>query len=58
MKRSTIDILACPVCGKGVFLKTPLPRGGEIIEGTLSCSGCGRSYAVKDGIPRMLPTRK
>jgi SAM-dependent methyltransferase/uncharacterized protein YbaR (Trm112 family) len=35
--------LRCPVC-----------RGAVAGEETLACSGCGRGYAVEDGIPRML----
>ena len=35
--------LRCPVC-----------RGAVAGEATLACSGCGRGYAVEDGIPRML----
>jgi SAM-dependent methyltransferase len=30
------------------------PDTVEILEGTLRCEDCGRSYAITDGIPRML----
>lgn len=26
----------------------------EVIDGTLACGGCGRHYAIEDGIPRMV----
>ncbi len=41
------DILRCPVCG-----------GAVREEGAaLRCAGCGASYPVEDGIPRMLDER-
>ena len=39
-----LDVLRCAVCG------------GELRDGdaTLSCAGCGRTFAVEAGIPRLL----
>lgn len=39
-----LAILACPAC------RAKLTESGE----SLSCSGCGKSYPVKDGIPRLI----
>jgi uncharacterized protein YbaR (Trm112 family)/SAM-dependent methyltransferase len=38
-----LELLRCPVCGSAI-------EGEE----TLSCTGCGRSFEVADGIPLML----
>jgi ubiquinone/menaquinone biosynthesis C-methylase UbiE/uncharacterized protein YbaR (Trm112 family) len=44
---SLLEVLRCPVC-----------RGTLSGEGsTLDCSGCSGSFAVEDGIPRMLDDR-
>lgn len=42
--KELIKILACPECKSDVELK----------EEKIVCSGCGRSYPVKQGIPVML----
>jgi uncharacterized protein YbaR (Trm112 family) len=39
-----LDLLVCPDCRK------PLGKRGS----TLLCSGCGRRYPVRDGVPVML----
>jgi len=41
-----LDLLACPDC------QTPLVKAGA----ALACGGCGRPFAVADGIPQLLPT--
>jgi len=41
-----LDILVCPVC------KTPLALNEQ--QQTLKCSGCHRSYPIRDGIPILL----
>jgi hypothetical protein len=44
---SVIEILACPEC-----------LGGLAIAGErLVCSGCGRGYAIVDGIPVLIAER-
>ena len=39
-----LDILVCPVCKSKVSLR----------DGRIACSGCGRLYPIRDGIPVML----
>lgn len=42
--KELLDILACPACKADVSL-----QGERIV-----CSGCGKRYPIKDGIPIML----
>jgi uncharacterized protein YbaR (Trm112 family) len=42
--RELLDVLACPACKADVELE------GEWII----CTGCGRRYPIRDGIPVML----
>ncbi len=41
-----IDVLACPGCRSGI---------AEAAPDLLSCTGCGRTFPVDDGVVRMLP---
>jgi ubiquinone/menaquinone biosynthesis C-methylase UbiE/uncharacterized protein YbaR (Trm112 family) len=47
-----LDVLACPRC-RGALAWT----GEAADEGRLDCGGCGQSYAVSRGVPRMLVGR-
>jgi len=42
--KDLLEILACPECKKSVSLE----------EEKIICSGCGRRYPIRDGIPIML----
>lgn len=44
--KKLLEILACPVCKKGVEYDKDKNR--------LICKKCKRSYPIKDGIPIML----
>jgi uncharacterized protein YbaR (Trm112 family) len=44
---SVLDQLACPACYGGLRLERE----------SLLCNGCGRVYAVIDGIPVLIPDR-
>ncbi len=49
ISKELLDILACPVCKKGI----------ELIEYNtgehgLSCDACKKIYPIRDGIPVML----
>ena len=54
MKRSLLSLLASPCCGADLR-EDPSGVADHIEEGTLRCVSCGRSYPVRDGIPRLLP---
>ena len=58
MKRSLLDILCCPVCKGDLTLEVRKEDETSIIEGTLSCAGCGVAYPISDGIPDLLPRTK
>jgi uncharacterized protein YbaR (Trm112 family) len=48
MLKKMLDILVCPVreCRKTLVL--------AVDESSLRCTGCGRVYPVRDGIPILL----
>lgn len=53
MKKSLLDLLACPTCGGDILLPyTSKYDGCEIIEAILSCKKCSREYKVERGVPR------
>ncbi|HEY3990561.1 MAG TPA: Trm112 family protein [Acidobacteriaceae bacterium] len=43
---AVLSMLACPVCHAALTLLHPE---------TVLCSGCGRRYPVRDGLPVLLP---
>jgi len=55
MQHSLMEILCCPLCKGDLELKIVKENDGEIIEGTLICTGCRERYPIEDGIPNMLP---
>ncbi|MBU1125327.1 MAG: Trm112 family protein [Candidatus Omnitrophica bacterium] len=42
--KELLEILACPACKANVELK----------ENKIVCTGCGKKYPIRDGIPVML----
>ena len=42
----------CPSCGQNLSLSVTVAQDGEIIEGSLACAGCQRSFPISRGIPR------
>ena len=52
MKQKLLDMLACIKCGGG--LSSTDFDGGELIDGELTCKGCGAKYPVTNGIPRFV----
>lgn len=55
MREKTLEILCCPVCRGELELIGAKKKGEEIIAGTLKCRKCGKEYAIKDGIPDLVP---
>lgn len=53
MKKSLLEILRCPGCGKSLEADVTEASGDEVLTGTLVCT-CGTAYPVIGGIPRMV----
>lgn len=56
MHERLLEVLACPLCRASVALASAKKgeTGDRVHEGTLTCMGCGASYSIVRGIPRML----
>ncbi len=57
MRRSTLDILACPACrsDQGFALDVHEETAdGDILTGRLTCSGCGAVFSITNAIPRFV----
>ncbi len=55
MRRSLLDILACPKCKSDLELEVFQEENGEIISGRLICKSCKAAYPIEEGIPNFLP---
>jgi SAM-dependent methyltransferase/uncharacterized protein YbaR (Trm112 family) len=53
MRTELLDFLACPSCGGDLRLTPVEEHDGDVVSGTLECSGCGAHYLVAGGVPRM-----
>ena len=42
----------CPACGQNLSLSVAVAKDNEILEGSLTCVGCQRSFTISRGIPR------
>ncbi len=54
MKPQALKILVCPSCHSELELLAHVVEGPEVMQGHLSCSGCGKGYAVLRGVPRFV----
>lgn len=54
MKPRLLEWLCCPVC-RGPLDLDAFRAASEVEEGVLTCTGCGRTFPVITGIPRLLP---
>ncbi len=56
MYRDLMDILRCP--DDKAVLELDIDEeadDGEVLQGTLTCTECGHSYPIDEGIPNLLP---
>ncbi len=58
MKKRLIEIIVCPECRGELSLNVTLLEGEEVKDGLLACKGCGKSYPVRDYIPRFVSMDK
>ena len=54
LKQTLLLLIVCPTCYKSLEAQVDRSEGAEIIEGTLSCVGCGSTFPITRGIPRIL----
>jgi uncharacterized protein YbaR (Trm112 family) len=55
MKDDLMDILCCPLDKAELDLAVDERDDDEIVTGTLTCTDCGETYPIEDGIPNLLP---
>jgi SAM-dependent methyltransferase len=55
MKDSLLSLLRCRKCGHWFQLSAAALEEHEVMEGTLTCQGCGAQFPVRRGIPRFVP---
>ncbi|MEK7281692.1 MAG: methytransferase partner Trm112 [Chloroflexota bacterium] len=55
MKKTLMEILACPVCKGSLVLKVTEETGDEVVSGAVYCPKCEQAYPITDAIPNLLP---
>lgn len=55
MKASALDVVVCPSCKSELSLQMASKHGAEVVEGRLTCRGCGTVYPITRGVPRFVP---
>ena len=54
MKEDLMDIICCPLDKQELELTVDERDGDDVIDGTLTCTECGESYPIEEGIPNLL----
>jgi SAM-dependent methyltransferase len=52
VRRRALAFLVCPACQGTLRERAQREQGDDIVEGTLVCTGCGRSHPIVRGVPR------
>ena len=55
MKQSLMDIICCPLDKQELELDATDTDDEEVLAGTLTCTECGETFPIEDGIPNLLP---
>jgi uncharacterized protein YbaR (Trm112 family) len=56
MKESLMDVVCCPLDKADLELDVEdRDEEEEVLAGTLTCTECGETYPIEDGIPNLLP---
>ena len=56
MKRTTLDLLACPLCRGRLDYRGP--GNGSLRDGELFCPRCRKDFPIVNGIPHFIETEK
>jgi uncharacterized protein YbaR (Trm112 family) len=55
MRRTLVEILACPICKGDLKLTVDHEENDEVISGALHCEQCPETYPIQESIPNLLP---
>jgi uncharacterized protein YbaR (Trm112 family) len=55
LRRKALDFIVCPECKSELQPIEFTYEENHVMEGVLTCAGCGRQFPIIDGIPRLLP---
>lgn len=55
MRPELLEIIVCPLCKARLELHTTAESDGDVLTGSLRCTGCGETFPIEDGIPNLLP---
>ncbi|MBO5368526.1 methytransferase partner Trm112 [Methanocorpusculum sp.] len=55
MKRWIMEYICCPECRGSLRLAEVSGDENEVLEGTLTCTKCERTYPIAEGIADLLP---
>jgi uncharacterized protein YbaR (Trm112 family) len=55
VKKSLIEILACPTSKAALVLSVVESDGDEVVEGGLTCPTCDHQFPIRQGVPNLLP---
>ena len=55
MKEDLMEVIVCPLDKSELELGVEQREDDEVIDGTLTCTECGETYPIEDGIPNLLP---
>jgi len=53
MRAALTQWLCCPDCAGALDLRVEATEGAHVMSGSLACEGCGASYPVTRGVPRL-----
>lgn len=55
MDEDLMDVVVCPLDKSDLDLDVGEREDDEIVTGTLTCTECGETYPIEEGIPNLLP---
>ena len=58
MRLETLKFIVCPNCAGDLILSSDAPRpaeDGHILTGNLACRACASRFAIRNGVPILLP---
>ena len=54
MKRTSLDLLACPACHSPLVLHVNMDTSDNTENGSLHCAHCNKEYLIEQGIPHFI----